>query len=389
MNITINRSELSDAVSRAAAIAPASSPVRELEGVMLETDAAAKTLTVTATNLEIALEQRVPCETAEDDALVVNASLFDAMLKKLAGDTAKLHRRTDDPYLTIEGGEAAYCLPALERKNFPNMEVAFPEDTISVTGIPAMVRRSAFAVSAQGSDPLLKCVNLRFTKDGLVAVGSDGLRLVSAKGDQKSTGNVSLLVPAASLNVLARISSDKDEYRVGTTGKKIVFSKPNLIYSARIVEEEYVDTDRIISYLQNAFTVLTDISELRNAMDTVMPVDPGGSVCLSFNGDRLTLAAKGAFGSAATTVGVTPLRGMPQGQYWQTSKKLYECFKALSGTATLGVAQNGILTLSTEEAFYMQPSVRPPKPKAEPKPEEKPEAEQKKKPAKRRAKKAA
>ena len=101
MNITINRSELSDAVSRAAAIAPASSPVRELEGVLLETDAAAKTLTVTATNLEIALEQRVPCETAEDDALVVNASLFDAMLRKLDGDTVTLHRRIDDPYLSI------------------------------------------------------------------------------------------------------------------------------------------------------------------------------------------------------------------------------------------------------------------------------------------------
>ena len=393
MNITINRSELSDAVSRATVITPETSPIKELEGVLLETDAAANSLTVTATNMEVALEQRLACDTAEDDAMVVNVDLFNAMLKKLTGETVTLHRRSDDPVLTIESGEAMYCLPALKRGNFPHTEIAFPDDTIPVTGVPSLVRRSTFAVLAKNSDPLLKCVNLRFTRDGINAVGSDGLRLVSTKGDKSSTGDVSLLVPATSLNVLARICTDQDAFRVGTTGKSIVFSKPGMTYTARIMEAEYVDTDRIIGSLKNTFTVLTDIAELWSALRYVSAADPGGRVRLRFDGLKLSFFAIGEFGKASKTIEVTPLTGAPSGEYWQATGKLDDCLHALSGTATLGVAQNGLPTLSTEESFYFQPSVRPPQPKAAPKQEpaesSAPEAKAKAEPKKRRAKKAA
>ena len=384
MNITLQRSELSDAVSRAVTVAPPASPVRELEGVLLETGADA--LTVTATNLEIALQQRLPCLSAEDDALVVSAALFNAMLRKLAGDTVTLRRAGDESALFVESGDAAYSIPTMNCKGYPRVEIPFPEDTIPVSGIPALVRRTVFAVYAQNDNPLLQCVNLKFTRDGLVGVGCDGLRMISAKGDPKSTGDVSLLVPARSLAKLARISGDGDEYRVGTTGRSIVFSRSGMIFTARIMEADYVDTDRIIGSLQNAFTVLTDIAELRKAMDAVMQVDPSGSVCLSFQDDRLTFSARGAFGNAATAITVTALRGTPSGQYWQTSKKLYDCLRVLSGTATLGVAQGGMLTLSTEDAFYLQPSVRPPKQRSAP---EQPEETAKKEPSKRRPKKAA
>ena len=388
MNITINRSELSDAVSRATVITPETSPIKELEGVLLETDAAAKSLTVTATNMEVALEQRLACDTAEDDAMVVNADLFKRMLSKLPGETVELRRRNDDPVLRVESGDAMYDIPALKRGNFPHTEIAFPDDTIPVTGVPSLVRRSTFAVLAKNSDPLLKCVNLRFTRDGINAVGSDGLRLVSTKGDKSSTGDVSLLVPATSLNVLARICTDQDAFRVGTTGKSIVFSKPGMTYTARIMEAEYVDTDRIIGSLKNVFTVLTDIAELRDALRYVSAADPGGRVRLRFDGMKLSFFAMGAYGRASTAIDVTPLTGAPSGEYWQTMSKLDDCLHALSGTATLGVAQNGLLTLSTEESFYFQPSVRPPQPKAAPKQEAAPEVKPKVE-KKRRAKKAA
>ena len=392
MDITLKRSELSDVVNRAAAIAPSASVLKELEGVLLETNAATGTLTVTATNLEITLEQRLSCETDEDDALVAGAGLFQAMLKRLAGDTVTLRRQTGANTLTVTCGDAEYHIPVLERKSFPNTEVAFPDDTVPVTGIPALVRRSTFAVSARDDNALLKCVNLRFTRDGLMAVGSDGMRLVSTKGDKKSTGDISLLVLATSLNVLARISTDKDEYRVGHTGKSIVFSKPDLLFTARVVEQEYIDTDRIVGSVKNAFTVLTDIADLRRALLYVNAADPEGYVRLLFQGTKLIFYAAGAFGAANTAIEVTPLIGAPSGEYWQNARKLDDCLRVLSGTATLGMAQGGILTLSTEESFYFQQSVRPPQRKPKPQ-QETPKAEEtakaKEKVKNRRSKKAA
>lgn len=62
LNVTINRAEMLSAIKRASAIAPADSPLDVLRGVLLEADAAAGKLTVTSTNLEAALEEKLPCK---------------------------------------------------------------------------------------------------------------------------------------------------------------------------------------------------------------------------------------------------------------------------------------------------------------------------------------
>lgn len=54
------------------------------------------------------------------------------------------------------------------------------------------------------------------------------------------------------------------------------------------------------------------------------------------------------------------MTGVPQGEYWYSAKRLMACLRALSGTVTLGVAQNGMLTMSAQDAYYMQSALRPP-----------------------------
>ena len=59
MNVTINRAEMLCAIKRASAVAPVDSPLDVLRGALLEADAAAGKLTVTSTNLEAALEEKL------------------------------------------------------------------------------------------------------------------------------------------------------------------------------------------------------------------------------------------------------------------------------------------------------------------------------------------
>ncbi len=46
--------------------------------------------------------------------------------------------------------------------------------------------------------------------------------------------------------------ADKDEFRVGTTGKNIVFFKENFLFSARLMEGGYIDTDLLLSTIKNS-----------------------------------------------------------------------------------------------------------------------------------------
>lgn len=80
--------------------------------------------------------------------------------------------------------------------------------TVKLSGIPAMAQRTVFATAQDNNKPLLKCVNLKFTNVGLRAAGSNGNCIVTAKGDDQSKGDISLLIPATSLGKLARMCAD-------------------------------------------------------------------------------------------------------------------------------------------------------------------------------------
>ena len=392
LNITMNRAELLSAAQRAAAIAPEDSPVEALRGTLLEANAATGTLTLTATNLETALEQSLGCPTAEDDALVVDAKLLAGMLERLPGDTVELKRRPDTPVLSLRSGQAGYDVAIWERGSFPKLEIPFPEDTVKLSGIPSMARHTMFATKEDKGNPLMRCVNLMFTQEGLKGVGYNGRCLVTARGDDKSTGNISLLLPANSLEKLAGLCSDADEFNVGVAGKFLVFQRPGLTFGAMLMEGDYMDTDRLMNNIRNQFTLLTDVADLRRTLKTVAAVDPKGRVKLAFDGGRITFSCKGELGEACQELETAPLTGTPQGGYWYLISDLMACLRSLSGTATLGIAQAGMLDLSTEGAYYMQTAMREPvaapvvvqkAPKAEPK-----KAEKKAKPSKAKAKTA-
>ncbi len=289
------------------------------------------------------------------------------MLEKLPGETVELHRESRGLILHLRSGDAEYAVFIFERGSYPKPEIPFPEDTVKVSGIPTLARRTVFAAStdSKAERPLLKCVNLMFTRDGLRAAGSDGTCIVTASGDSKSAGNASLLLPALSLDKLARMCGDEDEFRVGTTGKTAAFLREDFIYSVRLMEGEYIDTERLTAAVQPQFQVLTDVPDLRKGLESATSFDPGGKVGLLFDGQRLTFQCRSKLGNSSTFIGVIPLRGNIQGEHWFLTSNLAACFRALSGSVKLGIAAGGMLVLEAEDALYLQTATRAPAVQAE------------------------
>ena len=122
----------------------------------------------------------------------------------------------------------------------------------------------------------------------------------------------------------------------------------------------YIDTDSLLKTITNSFTVLTDIKEMRDALFSVMSFALDGRVRLSFQDQRLLFHCSGDLGSASASIEVIALTGTPEGEYWYSARQLTSCLKALSGTVTLGIAQNGMLTISTQDAYYLQNVMRAP-----------------------------
>lgn len=360
MDVTINRAECLDAARRAASVAPSKSPLDALKGALLEADADTGKLTITSTNLDVALEEKLPCTVREGGSFAFSAKLLAEILQRLPLETVTITRPNNCGRAVFQSECACYTMDVWERGAFPKPELPFPEDTVKLSGVPTMAKHTVFATSQDSSKPLLKCVNLMFTQNGLKAAGSNGNCIVTAKGDHQSTGDINLLIPATSLDKLAGICTDADEFRVGTTGQSIVFLKENFLFSARLMGGSYIDTEMLIRSIQNSFTVLTSVQEMRNALSVVQSVAPEASkVTLAFGDQAMEFRCEGCYGSASAPLGIIALTGVPAGEYCFNARQLNTCLKAMTGTVTLGIARSGMLTLSTQDAYYIQNALRP------------------------------
>ena len=360
MNITANRLELLAAVEGAERIAPSASPLDILKCVCLETENGA--LTVAATNQEISMERKLPANILENGRIAINAKILLEMLKRLGEDTVTFEQ-TENRLVSVKSGEAEYLISAMNAGEYPRAEIPFPEDTVTVTGIPDMAKRTAFAASRKGNDPLLTCVCLRFNGGDLNAVSTDGQRIASAKGESKNPATVNLLVPASSLARLGQLVTNQDEIRVGIAGKNAVFMKEGLMFSARLMEGKYANVDGVIKALKPRFSVLTNAEDMRKMVSAACTVSgEQNRFKLSFHGGKLQAVCESECGVSKMELEVTALSGRPSGDCWMNPAKLLECLQAQKGAMKLEVAGSSALVMRTEELIYVQLLTKEPKP---------------------------
>jgi len=359
MKITINRQEALALAKAAESIAPSKATMDELRCVLLEAGDDNK-LTMAATNMEVALERRMQADVQEDGALLINAKLFASMLGLLGGETVTIQGE-DGRQALIASGECHYTVPVMPVSKYPRMEIPFPEDRVTVSSIPHMAARTVFAASENESKPAMQCVRLVFTSDGLKAVSCDGSRLAAAKGDSKGEASVSMLIPATSLTKLARLVGNKDELDVGTTGKSVVFTKEDFMFSARLIEGSHVDDNLLLGNVQSTFTILTDAAALYEAVSGVAVVaDEHSALSLRFESNTIKISCKGEACSSSRELEVVALSGNPEGEYWYSPRQLSQCLAALGGTLMLEVGQNGVLVMRTDDLVCLQMARRKP-----------------------------
>ena len=360
MKIIANREELLAAARDALTVSPEKSPLPELECAYLATEDGK--LTVAGGNLQVALERRIPVQIEEEGVVIIGAELLVSMLSKLDGESVTL-RVDENRRLELTCGEAFYGVSTLDSAKYPRLDIPFPEDTVAVTDIPSLSRRTVFAASETDEKPQMKCVHLIFSQDGLRAVSSDRFRIAAAKGKSKTAAQTDMLIPAASFEKLARLVGSKDELRVGRTGNTIVFMKDDFIFSARLMQGDYFDENMMFSRAKPSFIVLTDAALLRNTMASVYAVvGEQNRFSLTFSGARLRMTCESEYGASSMELDTVPLSGSPSGVFWYSPEKLYECLKALGGTMMLKVAENGALLMETDELTCLQVPRREPTP---------------------------
>ena len=244
MKLQVTQENLAKALNNVARIAMSNkNPLPILNNVLLKT--IDNRLSISATNLEIAITEKIGSKVHSEGAITVPARLMQEYVSSLPSgvldlelDEHKLHISTDQYRSTINGVIADEFPVVPEINNGTQWNIPAKE----CKGLQQVV----FAASSDETRPVLTGVFLHSINNGLFAAATDSYRLAEKKlikSDQK----ISLLVPASALQELLRILPDNlESVEVCADSQQVLFKAGDIELVTKLIDATYPDYKKLI-----------------------------------------------------------------------------------------------------------------------------------------------
>lgn len=225
------------------------------------------TIKFSATDLEVSITAEVGGEIGEEGELTVNARLLTEFVAQLSSNKVELLQTGQSLEVkSVDNQAQLYIIPADDFPPLPEISAASddgsdasPDMVLSASSFRNAVAKTAFAAATDQSRPVLTGILLEASKRKLSFVGVDGFRLSQRFVDleQESSGEKNLVVPAKSLQEVAKIITDEfpdlDDSQGGQVeiyhldGKnQVLFKVGDVVISSRLIEGEFPDYKKII-----------------------------------------------------------------------------------------------------------------------------------------------
>ena len=256
-----------------------------LEGILIQTNNTE--LKLTTYDLEIGIEYIINCEVKEEGAIVVNATMFSEIIRKLPNTDITIYVNENN-LLVIECEGSLYKLATMNPTEFPELPQINIENSIEIeqNTLKEMIRKTIFAVSMEDNRPIFTGCLFEIINNKLNVVAVDGFRLAwKSKFLQKKANNFNAVIPGRILNEINKILADSiDTIKIGVAKNQALFELENCKIVTRLLDGEFLNYSSVIpetwetrvrvnkSALQNCFERISLISSSSMEKEKKYPV---------------------------------------------------------------------------------------------------------------------
>jgi len=202
-----------------------------------------------ATDLEISISSIIEIKPEKKGSLTVPAKTFAEIIRELPETEVSISSENNRMEISTKSGQ--YKISGIAADEFPRIPEYASAKEIRIAGeeFVRMVRKTAFAVSADESRPALNGVLWQTSGEKMVMVATDGHRLAKISLENTKLRGIAedLIIPPKALNAVVKLIGDqKKEIGVVFGEKNIMFRVGSTIISSKLFEGPYPNFDQVI-----------------------------------------------------------------------------------------------------------------------------------------------
>lgn len=237
MKLQVTQENLNRALGTVARVANTRNALPILANILVKT--ANGRLSVSATNLDIAITHYIGAKVSAEGSVTVPARLMQDFVSSLPSGVIELD--LEDTKLKIQTEQYKSVVNGIAADDFPVMPLIENGKSWKIKGaaLKKALQQVAFAASNDESRPVLTGVLLQTLEGKLYMAATDSYRLTEKRlADNKQ--DVQLLVPVSAMQDLLRIVSDfDDDVKVTHDDQQVLFQVGDVDLIARLIDGKY------------------------------------------------------------------------------------------------------------------------------------------------------
>lgn len=328
MKLQVTQENLAKALNSVARVANTRNTLPVLANVLLQT--VDNRLSISATNLDIAITHRIGSKIEKTGSITVPARLMQDFVTSLPEGVLKLELTDNKLHITTDQYQSS--INGLSADDFPVMPAITAGSTwkVQAAELKKALSQVVFASSSDDARPVLTGVYFHSIGGEVVTAATDSYRLAEHKLGKSKSG-VNFLVPGSAAQDLLRIISDTTGDVVVThDDQQVLFQVDEVTLVARLIEGNYPDYRKLIPTKFSTIAKLTraDFTNITK-VSALFARESAGSITIKVDGGKVSINAIASQLGENTAAADAEIKG--SGEVTLNSRYLIDALNAFDG----------------------------------------------------------
>lgn len=223
-------------------------PLPILAGILFRTEE--NQLILTATDLEIGIECRIPVTVIHPGSIVLPAKYVTELVRKLPDTKIEVTTNPDDLVASIKYGQSELEIKGLPSEEYPLLPDIDSSNKIQMVGdiFKTMIRQVGFATSTDANRPIFTGVLIESENSQITMVATNTHRLTWSKRNAAYSGpeKTTILVPVKTLNEVSKLIADDEELTMYITANQVLFQIKDIRVISRLIDGQFPNYHQVI-----------------------------------------------------------------------------------------------------------------------------------------------
>ncbi|MGF6376392.1 DNA polymerase-3 subunit beta [Clostridiales Family XIII bacterium PM5-7] len=311
MKFKCNQQVLTKALNIVSKAVTSRTTIPILKGILLEVSEDNQ-LKMSASDLDITIEETIEVTDAVAGSIVVQSKLFGDIIRKLPNDTISIE--LIDGNVMIQCMNSEFSIVGLSADEFPSIKnIDEPSEyiTFQKSTLKDMIKKTSFAASVDESKGVITGILIELKHDEINMIAIDGYRMAITRENMINTEEKNVIVSAKIMNEISKIISDtgdeEDEVKLLLNEKRAIFMISTIKVVLKLLDGEFIKYKDVLPK-ENKIKLTVHKGDLMESIERASLLSKEGKnnlIKLSIKDTIMTITSKSEEGNVREEVIVT------------------------------------------------------------------------------------